>query len=52
MEGAGRTRESPDPLFFRDNTAMLFGDAKERIEDLLRALPATSANHPAAPAEV
>jgi hypothetical protein len=36
-----------NPLFFRENSAMLFGDAKERVEDLLRTLPAgsTSAAH-------
>ncbi len=28
-----------NPLFFRDNAQMLFGDAKERVEDILRALP-------------
>jgi H+-translocating NAD(P) transhydrogenase subunit beta len=27
-----------NPLFFRENSAMLFGDAKERVEDILRAL--------------
>jgi H+-translocating NAD(P) transhydrogenase subunit beta len=27
-----------NPLFFRENTAMLFGDAKERVQDILRAL--------------
>ena len=27
-----------NPLFFRDNTQMLFGDAKDRVDDILRAL--------------
>jgi NAD(P) transhydrogenase subunit beta len=27
-----------NPLFFRDNSSMLFGDAKERVEDILRAI--------------
>jgi NAD(P) transhydrogenase subunit beta len=27
-----------NPLFFRENTAMLFGDANDRVEDILRAL--------------
>ena len=27
-----------NPLFFRENSAMLFGDARERVEDILRAL--------------
>jgi H+-translocating NAD(P) transhydrogenase subunit beta len=30
-----------NPLFFRENSHMLFGDAKERVEDILRALGAT-----------
>ncbi|NIH80875.1 Re/Si-specific NAD(P)(+) transhydrogenase subunit beta [Amycolatopsis viridis] len=37
-----------NPLFFRENSAMLFGDAKERVEDLLRALPTSSTAHAAA----
>src|SRR3954466_15744537 len=28
----------PNPLFFRENTRMLFGDARERVEDVLKAL--------------
>jgi NAD(P) transhydrogenase subunit beta len=27
-----------NPLFFRENSSMLFGDAKVRVEDILRAL--------------
>ena len=27
-----------NPLFFKDNTRMLFGDAKERVQDILNAL--------------
>jgi NAD(P) transhydrogenase subunit beta len=27
-----------NPLFFRPNSAMLFGDAKDRVEDILQAL--------------
>jgi H+-translocating NAD(P) transhydrogenase subunit beta len=33
-----------NPLFFRDNSRMLFGDARERVEDILKALPKPDRN--------
>jgi len=33
----------PNPLFTRDNTRMLFGDAKDRVEDILRELASVRA---------
>ena len=35
-----------NPLFFRDNTQMLFGDAKERVEDVQRALDTMKVQRP------
>ncbi|MEU0245479.1 Re/Si-specific NAD(P)(+) transhydrogenase subunit beta [Streptomyces sp. NPDC006235] len=32
-----------NPLFFRENSQMLFGDAKQRVEDILRILDALDA---------
>ncbi|QTV80289.1 Re/Si-specific NAD(P)(+) transhydrogenase subunit beta [Microbacterium sp. NIBRBAC000506063] len=34
-----------NPLFFRENAQMLFGDAKERVDDILTALHATAPTH-------
>ncbi len=31
-----------NPLFLRENSQMLFGDAKERVQDILAALPVPS----------
>ncbi|MER5183922.1 Re/Si-specific NAD(P)(+) transhydrogenase subunit beta [Streptomyces sp. NPDC002896] len=36
-----------NPLFFRENSQMLFGDAKQRVEDIVRSLDATDAPAPA-----
>jgi NAD(P) transhydrogenase subunit beta len=32
-----------NPLFFRENTQMLFGDARQRVEDILRGLDSLDA---------
>jgi len=34
-----------NPLFFRDNSKMLFGDAKQRVEDIVRALDRVPVSH-------
>lgn len=31
-----------NPLFFRENTQMLFGDARDRVDDILRELSKAS----------
>ena len=31
-----------NPLFFRENTSMIFGDAKARVDDILGALAAVT----------
>jgi NAD(P) transhydrogenase subunit beta len=32
-----------NPLFFKENTQMLFGDAKDRVEDIVRAIQSSTA---------
>ncbi|GAA1950674.1 Re/Si-specific NAD(P)(+) transhydrogenase subunit beta [Kitasatospora viridis] len=39
-----------NPLFFRENSSMLFGDAKQSVEAILAALPAAPERRPAAAA--
>jgi NAD(P) transhydrogenase subunit beta len=34
----------PNPLFWRENASMLFGDAKERVQDIVTALAERGAN--------
>ena len=34
-----------NPLFFRENASMLFGDAKDRVDDILRVIQATAPTH-------
>ncbi|MFD7563048.1 Re/Si-specific NAD(P)(+) transhydrogenase subunit beta [Streptomyces tendae] len=38
-----------NPLFFRENSSMLFGDAKQSVEEILRALGPDTGREPAAP---
>ncbi|MBP0454827.1 Re/Si-specific NAD(P)(+) transhydrogenase subunit beta [Kitasatospora sp. RG8] len=37
-----------NPLFFRENSGMLFGDAKQSVEEILRCLDADGRDRPAA----
>lgn len=38
-----------NPLFFRENSSMLFGDAKQSVDAILQALPGQAQDAPAQP---
>ncbi|WP_435616085.1 NAD(P)(+) transhydrogenase (Re/Si-specific) subunit beta, partial [Streptomyces coelicoflavus] len=40
-----------NPLFFRENSSMLFGDAKQSVEGILQALDAMTGPGPAEAAQ-